>query len=232
MGNTQVVPVRPKMISNPNPNPTRWNLNILFTDVQGRPFANLYQGIEGSAYLFPEFKRAQLETRTGKFFDSVNVSLDLYHHELHMIWQGKEMVAQDGLVHWLSIRDTINGTPTEYIFQSGFPSVDKNLSTHFYQVLTAGTYSLLLYRKMELEKTTDVMSGLTQERFVPVEQLYVYDGKSIRRFQRDLSFLEQLFQDWLVLFRDYWRSYKINMRNRDQLIQLFEAMNGSAKKSF
>ena len=228
----QLVPVRPKLIVNPNPNPTRWNINIQFTDVQGRPFANLYEGIEGSAYFLPDFRWGQLETRNGKAFDSVQLSLDLYHHELHVIQNGKEIVVQDGLVHWLSIRDTTEGKFTESVFQTGFPPVDKNTSSHFYQVLSAGKTALLLHRKMELEKTTDVMSGITHERFVPVEQLYVFDGTSIRRFERDAKFLEKLFEDRAVVFRAYERTHKINLKNRSHLIELFEAMNAAETKAF
>ena len=227
----QNVPVRPKLIVNPNPNPTRWNANILFTDVQGRPFANLYDEIEGTAYLFPDFRWGQMETKNGKAYDSVQLSLDLYHHELHVIFKGKEVVVQDGLVHWLSIRDTIEGKPTESVFQSGFPAIDKNTSTHFYQVLSAGNTSLLLHRKRQLEKTTDVMSGLTQERFVPIEQLYVFDGTSIRRFERDQNFLEQIFMDRSTQLQTYLRTRKINLKNRTQLIELFDAMNAVEKKS-
>nr|NDG07143.1 hypothetical protein [Oxalobacteraceae bacterium] len=216
----------------PNPNPTRWNLNILFTDVQGRPFANLYEGIEGGAYLLPDFKPGQLETKSGKTFDSVQLNLDLYHHELHVILNGKEIVAQDGLVHWLSIRDTVDGNPVSYVFQSGFPPIDKNNSLHFYQILSAGTFSLLLHRKMELEKTEDVMSGSKSQRFVPVEQLYVYDGKSIRRLERDPAFLESLFADKVAMYRDYMRTHKVSVKNRAQLVQLFDAMNEGQKKAF
>jgi hypothetical protein len=231
-GFSQTAPVRPKLMALPNPNPTRWNLNIQFTDMQGRPFANLYEGIEGSAYLFPDFRWGQLETNKGKSYDSVQLSLDLYHHELHVLMHGKEIVVQDGLVHWLSIRDTVEGKPTESVFQSGFPAIDKNTATHFYQVLSVGNPSLLLHRKRQLEKTTDVMSGLTQERFVPIEQLYVFDGTSIRRLERDSKFLEQLFEDRAARFQAYLRTHKINVKNRTQLIELFEAMNAGEWKAF
>ena len=85
---------------------------------------------------------------------------------------------------------------------------------------------------MQLEKTTDVMSGLTQERFVPIEQLYVFDGTSIRRFERDQNFLEQIFMDRSTQLQTYLRTRKINLKNRTQLIELFDAMNAVEKKSF
>jgi hypothetical protein len=229
---SQSGPIRPKIVMSTNPNPTRWNANILFTDVQGRPFANLYEGIEGSAYLFSDFRWGQLETNKGQAYDSVQLSLDLHHHELHVILNGNEIVLQDGLVHWFSIRDTIEGKPAEQVFQSGFPPIDKNTATHFYQVLSAGNTALLLHRNRQLEKTTDVMSGITQERFVPVEQLYVFDGKHIRRFERDAKFLEQLFEDRADLFQSYRGTHKINAKNRTQLIELFDAMNAGEKKAF
>jgi hypothetical protein len=144
----------------------------------------------------------------------------------------KEIVVQDGLVRWLSIQDTVAGQPISYVFQSGFPSIDKNNPFHFYQILSAGNASLLLHRKMELEMTEDVMSGSKSQRFVSVEQLYVYDGKSIRRFERDPEFLESLFTDKTVMYRDYMRTHKINLKNRAQLVQLFDAMNEGQKKAF
>lgn len=229
---SQTGPTRPKLVMSTNPNPTRWNINIQFTDVQGRPFANLYEGIEGSAFLLPDFRWGQLETRSGKAYDSVQLSLDLYHHELHVIVNNKEIVAQDGLVQWVSIRDTIEGNPTEYIFQTGFPAIDKNTSSHFYQVLSAGPISLLLHRKMELEKNSDVMSGVVHERFVPVEQLYVFDGKSMRRLERDQKILDQLFAEKSTRYQEYLRTHKLNLKNRNQLVQLFDAMNADEKKSF
>ena len=228
----QIVPVRPKLVVSPNPRAIRWNANIQFTDVQGRPFANLYEGIEGSAYFLPDFRWGQLETKNGKAFDSVHLSLDLYHHELHVIQHGKEIVTQDGSIQWVSIRDTIDGKPREYVFQSGFPPIDKNTSFHFYQILSAGPTSLLLHRKMELEKVSDVMSGTTHERFVPVEQLYVYDGKTMRRFERDQKFVEQVFKDYPPQSQSYLKSHKTNFKNRAQLIELFDVMNADEKKAF
>jgi len=228
----QTGPVRPKLVMSTNPNPSRWNINIQFTDVQGRPFANLYEGIEGNAFFLPDFRWGQLEMKSGKAYDSIQLSLDLYHHELHVIINNKEIVAQDGLVQWISIRDTLEGKPMEYVFQTGFPSIDKNTSSHFYQVLSAGPFSLLLHRKMQLEKNSDVMSGLVHERFVPVEQLYVFDGKSMRRLERDQKILDQLFAEKSTRYQEYLRLHKINLKNRSQLVQLFGAMNADEKKSF
>ena len=228
----QTGPVRPKLVMSTNPKPTQWNVNIQFTDVQGRPFANLYEGIEGSAFFLPEFRWGQLESKSGKAYDSVQLSLDLYHHELHVIINGKEIVTQDGLVQWVSIRDTIEGTPKEFIFQTGFPAIDKNTPSHFYQVLSAGPISLLLHRQMQIEKTSDVMSGMTHEQFVPVEQLYVFDGKNIRRLERDQKWLDRLFADKSTQYEEYLRIHKISLKNRAQLVQLFDAMNGDGKKSF
>ena len=188
--------------------------------------------IEGNAFFLPDFRWGQLEMKSGKAYDSIQLSLDLYHHELHVIINNKEIVAQDGLVQWISIRDTLEGKPMEYVFQTGFPSIDKNTSSHFYQVLSAGPFSLLLHRKMQLEKNSDVMSGLVHERFVPVEQLYVFDGKSMRRLERDQKILDQLFAEKSTRYQEYLRLHKINLKNRSQLVQLFGAMNADEKKSF
>ncbi|MFZ9146956.1 MAG: hypothetical protein ACO21H_06885, partial [Sediminibacterium sp.] len=77
----------------------KWGQQIFISDVNGRAFVNKYADVNGSAYLFPNFKFATIFLKDGRAYKNVNARLNLVEHEVNFIASnGEEGYIGKGMV--------------------------------------------------------------------------------------------------------------------------------------
>ena len=63
----------------------KWGSQIFISDVNGRAFENKYADVNGSPYLFPNFKFASIVLSDGRKYSNVSARLNLVEHEINFI---------------------------------------------------------------------------------------------------------------------------------------------------
>ncbi len=205
----------------------KWGSQIFLSDVNGRAFENKYADINGTAYLFPNFKYAAITLTDGRKYSNVKARLNLLEHEVNFIASnGEEGYIGKGMVFAITIIDTTKQGAINYTFQSGYPKTDNQTIINFYQVLGGGTKcSLLKSINKTIEDRSNEMSGEKSKEFIVRENLYVFIKGEMKRVKKDKDFFTALFADQLVPVNQFITANKVNFKSEEGLIKLVEFYN-------
>ena len=204
----------------------KWGQQIFLSDVNGRAFENKYADINGSAYLFPDFKFTTIELADGRKYVNVKARLYLVEHEVNFIASnGEEGYIGKGMVKSFLINDTsIQGIKT-YSFQTGFPKIDNQTVIHFYQILASGKIALVKSINKNIEERLNELSGEKSKEFAVRENLYLLIGGELKRVKKEASFFLSAMEDKKDLVSQFISSNKLNFKTEDQLLKEVEYYN-------
>ena len=204
----------------------KWGSQIFLSDVNGRAFENKYADVNGSAYLFPNFKYAAITLTDGRKYSNVKARLNLLEHEVNFIASnGEEGYIGKGMVSAITIVDTNKQGAINYTFQSGYPKIDNQTIINFYQVLAAGKCSLLKSINKNIEDRSSEMSGEKSKEFIVRENLYVFIKGEMKRVKKDKDFFTSLFADQLLAINQYISANKLNYKSEEGLLKLVNFYN-------
>jgi hypothetical protein len=222
---------RPKIVTPPSFGQKRFDQTINITDINGRPFQNINEDVEGSPYFIDDFRYANITLTKGAVYENLKTRIDLHTNEIHLIGADqKQIIAQDGLIKDVLMADSLSGAV--YRFRTGFPAIDKNTENSIYRVLSGGAVSLLKFSKKDISETKDVMSGEVKKEFVQQDEYYVFRNEEIKKLKKDKDFILHLMQDQKEKIDDYLKDKKMNFKNIEALIKLFEYYNNLPQKGF
>ena len=204
----------------------KWGQQIFLSDVNGRAFENKYADINGSAYLFPDFKFATIELADGRKYGNVKARLNLVENEVNFIASnGEEGYIGKGMVRAISFNDTTKQGIKTFSFQTGFPKTDNQTVIHFYQVLANGKIALVKSISKNIEERLNELSGEKSKEFAVRENIYLQIGGELKRVKKEASFFLEAMSDQKDLINAYIKSNKVNFKAEDQLIKLVEYYN-------
>ena len=204
----------------------KWGQQIFLSDVNGRAFENKYADINGSAYLFPEFKYATIVLTDGRQYTNVKARLNLVEHEVNFIASnGEEGYIGKGMVRAISFNDSTKQGIKTFSFQTGFPKTDNQSVIHFYQVLAIGKIALVKSISKNIEERLNELSGEKSKEFTVRENIYLQVGGELKRIKKEAAFFLTNLSDQKELVNQYFNSNKVNFKNEDQLIALINFYN-------
>ena len=204
----------------------KWGQQIFLSDVNGRAFENKYADINGSAYLFPDFKFATIELADGRKYANVKARLNLVEHEVNFIASnGEEGYIGKGMVKSFLINDTTRQGIKTYSFQTGFPKTDNQTVIHFYQILASGKIALVKSINKNIEERLNELSGEKSKEFAVRENLYLLIGGELKRVKKEASFFLSAMEDKKELVSQFISSNKLNFKTEDQLLRVVEYYN-------
>jgi hypothetical protein len=213
---------------NPAPlnKPANFDQLITLTRQDGRPFQGDIADAEGSPYYFDSFTLANLTLEGGKDYDSVFIKLDIVNNELHCLSPGpnKQIILKDGLVREFVFTEKNKEISGEK-FRCGFPSVDKNTINSYYKILSDGKLQLLKFSKKEYRQSKDLISGEIKKEFVQNDFYYVYTNDNILKLKKDKEWFISLMQDQREKIESWLSDNKINFKNMNNLVRLFDYYN-------
>ena len=204
----------------------KWGQQIFLSDVNGGAFENKYADINGSAYLFPDFKFATIELADGRKYANVKARLNLVEHEVNFIASnGEEGYIGKGMVKSFLINDTTRQGIKTYSFQTGFPKTDNQTVIHFYQILASGKIALVKSINKNIEERLNELSGEKSKEFAVRENLYLLIGGELKRVKKEASFFLSAMEDKKELVSQFISSNKLNFKTEDQLLRVVEYYN-------
>ena len=204
----------------------KWGQQIFLSDVNGRAFENKYADINGSAYLFPDFKFATIELADGRKYANVKARLNLVENEVNFIASnGEEGYIGKGMVHTISFNDTTKQGIKNLSFQTGFPKTDNQTVIQFYQVLATGKIAIVKSISKNIEERLNELSGEKSKEFAVRENIYLQIGGELKRVKKEASFFLEAMADQKDTINTYIKTNKINFKAEDQLIKLVEYYN-------
>jgi len=204
----------------------KWADQVSISDVNGQPFKNKYDAVNGTPYFDAAYKYATILLSDGKKFVNIQVKLDLVEQETHFITaNNQEAFAGKGIIKEISYADTMNTGIKLYKFQTGFPRVDRQTEINFYQVLAEGRCSFLKSITKSIEEKKNELSGEIAKDIETTENYYLFTKNEMKRLKKDKAFILSQLADKQAEINQFIQSNKINYKNTDDLIKLFNFYN-------
>lgn len=189
-----------------------YNMNLSGNSVS----ENKYIKIEGSPYLFSDYKEASITLKTDTSFKLL-MKYDLYIDNFEYK-HGNKTYLIDKKTDIKEI--VISGKTFVYYNNPDYKSFDG-----FYQVYRNGSYSLLSKRYVEYQEEIKGNGIILAEppKFVPKKEIfYIFSIKSIPQQIKNRKSLINCFPDKTAEIKKFIKSNKISPNNTDDILSVIE----------
>ncbi|MEI6266186.1 MAG: hypothetical protein WCP74_13895, partial [Sphingobacteriia bacterium] len=205
---------------------SKWDNQIFIKDVNGRPMTAKYIGVDGTPYLFKEFKFGSIELKNGRKFTSVQLKLDLVAQEIIFLSPDKEEgEIGSEFVKEVLLTDTTELGVVSYLLRSGFPAVDNYKSNQFCLVIAEGKIALLKSMVKTIDTRKNELSGEISKEFALTEEFFTFQNGVMTRFKRDKDNILSVMADKRAVIEKYLKENKGNFKNSEYLAKIFTYYN-------
>ena len=160
---------------------------IEITDVDGRPFKNNYPDVKGSPFFTEDWTYSSLLLSNGSTYDKIKIRLDVCNQKVHVMKNDVEIVIIPGYIKSMELFDSAQSK--KYRFKSGFPKIDNQNTTNFYQVLSEGPVQLLKSVRKIIAVNKNDLSGEIEKQFNTYEDYYVFSNNKMKRLKKEKDFI-------------------------------------------
>lgn len=203
--------------------------SVQFSDVNGRfiPMGN--NGIQGSPYLFEQFGIGKLMMSNGMEAIDSNLNYSLLDHKLYFLKnKGMYLVNQPVKSFELSSIDKENNRVVKF-FSSGYPNIENNTASTFYELIAEGTsYQLLKYSSKHIKESTVYGSAPIKE--YTTDHIYcIYSNADKKMFLAGTALsvknLKKILPEKANQFDQLAASMQLNLKKEADAKKLFEKLN-------
>ncbi|MFM9910027.1 MAG: hypothetical protein ACKVOW_11785 [Chitinophagaceae bacterium] len=203
-----------------------WMNDLMILDVNGQPFKSPYENVEGSPFLFSDWKFATVLLSQGKKLQNIKVKIDLVSQEAHFVTVNNvEMVTPNGLVREIFFIDSTAGKNIPYKLRTGYPAIDYQNENNFYQLLVDGHTQLLKSVRKKVNAQKNDVSGETIKVLDAYEEYYVFNNGQLKRLKKEKEFVLELLKNQKEKVDLFLKDNKTNFKNPEHLIKLFSYYN-------
>ena len=196
------------------------------TDIDGRSLVKKYDpDVTGSPFINDDWVSAKITLSRGKEIGPLSVKLNIESNELYFLDStGKELIAADGLVKRVYCLDYYSKDSIRYIFQSGYPGIDGQNESYFYQVFTEGRIELLARKFKYIRVEKNDLTGEVSKSFVEgAVVLYIYAFGMMQPFKSNKNFVSSLWdENKQEEMNKFISANKISFKSIPDLIKLFK----------
>jgi hypothetical protein len=204
----------------------KWADQVSISDVNGRPFEKKYEDVNGHPFFDPAFKYANITLTKGRTFTKVKTKINLLDQTTVFITSNNiEAFIERAAVKEIRYNDTSSGGIVSYIFQTGFPAVDRQLESNFYQVLSAGHCMLLKSITKSIAEKKNELSGELARDMETTENIYLFCNGTMNRVKKDKGFVLGILADKKEQLTRYFDKEKPSLKNTGQLVKLVDYYN-------
>ena len=219
---SQTAPTRPKAITFSGNE--RFSNEVTIRDVYGQPFKNSYAEVKGSPYFVDDWLASSVTLANGAKAEKIPARLDLVAQELHFTSVDKQdWVFYSQFIKEVEFADSLSGNNFKFI--TGLPAIDNQKQSNFYLVLSEGPMSLLKSIRKVISVTKDDISGEIDKKFDVYEDLYLFDGKEIKRVRKERQFILTVLSGKKAQIETFLKTNSINFKNTQDIVKLFEFYN-------
>lgn len=200
--------------------------NYLSNPINGRPYMiKSYDDIQGSAWLYDDWKTSHVTDKSGTTHLNVLVRLDLYANKLFYSHNNTvyEFVTEIDQVEIFS--PLTDDTTNRIIFKKGFAINDVVTPSKYVQVLAEGKITFIRYLYKSLDETTEYnVPGKIKTFNSRSSFFYLKDGKSQSQ-KPGAKILEELTKDKWTEVNIYMKQNSLNAKSETAFARLVQYYN-------
>ena len=182
------------------------------------------EDVQGTPFLFETWQEADLLLKDSTVFSHVKTRLNLYNNKLYFLKDDQELECVSPVWQFTLVSPVSDGSKF-MVFRNGYPAIDKNTETTYYQLLADGKFQLIK-RVFKYLDERGGYSGPKEKVYQKDEALYAYlPGNKIIRLNKYKEDLLAAAPDYQSQITKIESTLKLKLRKTDDLIRLFNALN-------
>ena len=189
--------------------------------------AKKYIGVEGSPYLFPEWRTGTFTDVDGKSRGKYQLRYNIYDDELEIIKEKKAISLNHRLVKEFEVFNPENAGRS--LFRSGYPAHEEYDPSDFYGVLNDdGDFHLLKKYSCTITKveTRGYGENTATQKFLQSSKYYVYSEKTgFIKINKSRKSIFEVFPKHEQQLKTFIKKNKINIKNDNDLARLIQFCN-------
>lgn len=201
---------------------------LQFGDVNGKSLwkSKYDPSTEGTPFVNSEWEDADIITSSGELVKKVKVKLNIESNELYYLDAANTTwVALDGKVKKISYVNLFSKESIRYVFKNGYPAIDKQNKSYYYQVLSEGKIDLLKNNYKTIETFKNELSGDKRKEFVEGSSYYIFSEMGIKQLQNSKEYLLELMKDNEEIMKQFIETNKISFKKIPDLQKVINYYN-------
>lgn len=203
--------------------------SVQFADVNGRFIPMGDNGVQGNPYLFENFGIGKLMLLNGVEAIDSNLNYSLFDHKLYFIKnKGMYLVNEAVKSFELSSLDKENSRMVK-IFSSGYPNVENNTTSTFYELVAEGAlYQMLKFSSKQIKESTAYGGAPIKEYttdhmyciYSKLDKKMLFIGNSLT-----LKNLKKTLPEKKIQLDHLMETMHLNLKKDEDVGKLFEKLN-------
>ena len=202
---------------------------IFFNDVSGIRKSNEFnqRPIKGTPFFKENWGNCTVRLTDNRVFEKITGRVNLYSNTFHYLSaHDEELEAPADKIREIRFADTTESGTSWHLFANGYPAIDKNTTSTYYEVLQQGKVQLLQFaRKKILELKGDVGMPSQDQEFLKLESWYVFRDGKIQELKKDKNALIEYLSDKKEQVESYIQSNRLKCRSIAEIRQVVSYYN-------
>ena len=187
------------------------------TDIAGLNVKEAGADIQGTPYLFDDWLPGSVTTESGKTYDNLKLKYNIRFSQLLFLNQDNQP---------LSFKEPVKAFTIKNItFAKGFPPVDTQTTSTFYQVLADGKIKLLKYTKKVIEERQTYGATAMEKSYRAMQSYYLLKDDKIIRVRADKKPILATLSDHAAQLDAYIKDNKVNLKDDAGMAQVITYYN-------
>ncbi len=187
-----------------------------------------YSSVEGSPYLFGDWKNGSIKDRSGVLSENLMIKYDSYRDEIQFLKDGRTFVVEpaNASEFYFTILDQNSNSVERIIFKNGF-TIEGFTLLNYFQVLYEGKITYLKKVKTNYLEETVTSYGTNEQvkKFTRTEfEFMIRNGKVIPIGRNRKDFLSN-FSDQESQIKAFIKTNKLSIKNDKDLAEILSRID-------
>lgn len=182
--------------------------------------------IEGTAYLSPDFSRANIILVNGMPLTNLRVKFNLEQNQLYFSDSlSSSFVFNKAVLRKVVFNTVFSNIGSPIILKSGYPAINKQDTNYLYELQAEGKIDWLRKQERVIQTTKNEFSGEVHKEFVEYISYYYYSNKTMSEYRNDKADLLKLMKDKQKEVEAFITTNKINFKKNADVVKLVSYYN-------
>lgn len=185
-----------------------------------------YLDVEGSPFL-ADWLPGTVRLKNGKLVKDLVLKFDLHLNRLYFLRDNRAWLFADTVREFYLQNE--NGNILGLTYRNGFPAINKNTDSTYYEVVVDGKICLLQHHYRKMMKMNGPTANQLKGKMEDKHEWYVFlqDGNIVRIAASENSLLRNM-PVYADRIRAVIKEYKPNLKTEDGMMVVFQQLNKTA----
>ena len=201
---------------------------IEMKDVNGRPLIHKKYDIDikGTPFILEDWCDTDLKLTNGNEYHNAKIKLNAEHNELNYLDSlNQNIILNKGIIKELRFNQKTPAATKTLIFRNGYPPIDKQDTSYFYQVLADGKITFLKFIKKKISVLKNDLTGEVEKEFTEYIEYYVYFNNEIKPLKKNQQFFLDMMNDKAKAVEKFIDADNISFKNIESIKNLVAYYN-------